>query len=120
MSFTSLQFLFFFPVVTALYFALPHRWRWLHLLVASCIFYMAFVPVYILILAFTIVIDYFAGIAIARAEGARRRAFLILSLVANLGVLAVFKYYDFVVGNLNELLALAHVRSSIPLLAMVL
>ena len=50
MSFTSLHFLLFFPIVTALYFALPYRSRWLLLLLASCYFYMAFVPVYILIL----------------------------------------------------------------------
>ena len=62
MLFNSLQFLFFFPIVTALYFLLPHRGRWLLLLIASCVFYMAFVPIYILILAFTIVVDYIAGI----------------------------------------------------------
>src|SRR5258706_4003858 len=72
MSFCSLQFLIFFPVVTALYFAVPQQTRWALLLVASCIFYMAFVPAYILILAGIIIIDYFAGLAIARAAGRRR------------------------------------------------
>jgi hypothetical protein len=38
MLFNSLQFALFFPLVTALYFALPHRWRWLLLLTASCYF----------------------------------------------------------------------------------
>ena len=47
MLFNSLQFALFFPLVTLLYFALPHRWRGHVLLVASCQFYMAFVPVYI-------------------------------------------------------------------------
>jgi hypothetical protein len=56
---------------------------------------MAFIPAYILILFFTILIDYVAGIQIEKATGARRKQFLILSLVANLGVLAVFKYYNF-------------------------
>jgi alginate O-acetyltransferase complex protein AlgI len=70
MLFNSFQFLcIFFPLVTGLYFVLPHRWRWLLLLVASCWFYMAFVPVYILILAFTIAVDYFAGLWIERSEG---------------------------------------------------
>jgi D-alanyl-lipoteichoic acid acyltransferase DltB (MBOAT superfamily) len=54
---------------------------------------MAFVPVYILILGFTIVIDYFAGILIEQAGGRRRKLFLIGSLIANIGVLCVFKYY---------------------------
>lgn len=65
------------------------------LLGASCYFYMAFKPVYILILGFTIIIDYFAGIYIENAVGTRRKLYLIISLVANIGVLAVFKYYNF-------------------------
>jgi len=92
MLFNSIQFLIFFPVVTILYFLLPQRFRWLHLLIASCIFYMYFVPIYILILLGTIIIDYIAGIMIEKAQGRRRKAFLVMSLVANIGVLSVFKY----------------------------
>ena len=101
MLFNSLEFVLFFIIVTALFFLLPHRYRWFLLLAASCYFYMVFVPIYILILAGTIVIDYIAGIIIENAEGKKRRAFLILSLAANLGVLAVFKYYNFFVENIN-------------------
>lgn len=57
---------------------------------------MVFKPEYILILGFTIIIDYFAGILIENSKGKKRKNWLILSLVANLGVLAVFKYYNFV------------------------
>ena len=103
MLFNSLAFLAFFPIVTILYFLTPHRWRWLLLLAASCVFYMAFIPVYILILVFTIVIDYFAGLGIAGATGARRRLFLVMSIVANVGVLAVFKYVDFFAANVNAI-----------------
>src|SRR5690606_7014999 len=104
MLFNSFQFIcIFFPLVTGLYFVLPHRWRWLLLLVASCWFYMAFVPVYILILAFTIGVDYFAGIWIEASAGRRRKWLLSASIVANLGVLAFFKYYNF----LNESIAAA-------------
>ena len=56
---------------------------------------MYFLPVYILILGFTIVVDYFAGIYISKSEGRRRKMFLVVSLVANIGVLAFFKYYNF-------------------------
>ena len=73
MTFNSLQFGIFFAAVTLLYFALPHRFRWAMLLVASCWFYMAFVPIYILILFFTIGVDYVAGILIESAGGATRR-----------------------------------------------
>ena len=96
MLFNSAQFLIFFPLVTALYFLVPHRMRWLLLLAASCFFYMAFVPEYILILGFTIVIDYAAGIVIANSQGARRKQWLVASLVANIGVLVLFKYFNFI------------------------
>ena len=119
MLFNSFEFLIFFPVVTILYFLIPHKWRWLHLLIASCIFYMAFIPVYILILVFTIVIDYFAGIYIEKAEGRRRRFFLVLSIVANLGTLAVFKYYNFFIDNVNELLGLSE-GDQLPFLNIIL
>ena len=52
MLFNSSAFAIFFPVVTAGYFILPHRFRWAWLLAASCLFYMYFIPVYILILRF--------------------------------------------------------------------
>jgi alginate O-acetyltransferase complex protein AlgI len=103
MLFNSIEFLFFFPVVTLIYFLLPHQWRWLHLLLASCVFYMAFIPKYIIILAFTIVVDYIAGIKIEASKGHQRRLFLIISILANVGILSLFKYYNFFISNINEL-----------------
>jgi alginate O-acetyltransferase complex protein AlgI len=104
MLFNSIQFALFFLVVTIVFFLIPHRFRWIHLLIASCVFYCAFVPIYILILFFTILIDYIAGIYIENAQGARRKLFLTISLVSNLGVLAFFKYYNFFIENVNELI----------------
>lgn len=103
MLFNSVNFLFFFIIVTGLYFILPHKYRWVLLLAASCYFYMAFVPVYILILGFTILIDYFAGILIEQAEGKTRKTFLFCSLAANIGILAVFKYYNFINDGISAL-----------------
>jgi D-alanyl-lipoteichoic acid acyltransferase DltB (MBOAT superfamily) len=104
MLFNSIEFMVFFPLVTLLFFALPHGWRWFLLLASSCYFYMAFVPVYILILAFTILIDYTAGIFIEDAQGARRRSFLLMSIAANVGVLAVFKYFNFLNENVTAVM----------------
>ena len=102
MLFNSFDFIIFFPLVTILYFLLPHKFRWFLLLVASCYFYMYFIPVYILILFFTIVIDYFAGILLEDAKNpARKKFYMGCSLVANIGVLAVFKYYNFFLDNIN-------------------
>lgn len=120
MLFNSLQFLVFFIIVTSLYFTMPYNRRWLLLLVSSCYFYMAFVPIYILILGFTIVIDYFAGIYIEDAKGRRRKFFLVCSLIANIGVLAVFKYYNFINQNLTSILQGFGFSSSIPFLSILL
>jgi alginate O-acetyltransferase complex protein AlgI len=96
MLFNSPAFLIFFIVVTTLYFLLDFRIRWLLLLLASCYFYMFFRPVYILILFFTIVIDYAAGILIENADSKKQKKFwLITSILANCGVLVFFKYAGF-------------------------
>jgi len=81
---------------------------------------MAFVPIYILILAFTIIIDYFAGRAIENVQGKKRKLYLIISLVANIGVLAVFKYYNFLNENLTALLGPLHIRNPAPVLKILL
>lgn len=121
MLFNSLEFALFFPVVTILFFLLPHRFRWMLLLAASCFFYMFFKPVYILILVFTIVIDYFAGIWIARQQDKKKRkVLLLLSIASNVGVLAVFKYYNFITINLNDAFQAVHQGSPIPLLHILL
>ena len=120
MLFNSAQFLVFFVVVTALYFLIPHRFRWSLLLGASCYFYMVFKPVYILILAFTITVDYVAGIAIENAPQPRRKLYLLASICANLGVLMMFKYYNFVNLALGDLFHSAGLPYSMPLLRMLL
>jgi len=120
MLFNSIEFVIFFVVVTTLYFSLPYNRRWLLLLISSCYFYMAFIPIYILILGFTIVVDYFAGIYIENAKGKRRKLLLITSLVANIGVLAVFKYWNFIVDNLSYLLKGFALDNPLPHLSILL
>jgi D-alanyl-lipoteichoic acid acyltransferase DltB (MBOAT superfamily) len=121
MLFNSLQFLVFFLVVTLWFFRIKNQKgrTWL-LLMASCYFYMAFVPVYILILGGTIVIDYVAGIQIAKKQGKARKAWLVASIIANVGILACFKYINFLAANINDTLRLFHVTKDIPLLRIVL
>ena len=50
MLFNSFEFLIFFPVVVSIYFLMPTRWRWLHLLIASYVFYMAWEPAYAILI----------------------------------------------------------------------
>jgi alginate O-acetyltransferase complex protein AlgI len=121
MLFNSIDFLIFFPLVTALFFMLPHRLRWLLLLLASCYFYMYFKPVYILILFLTIVVDYCAGILIHQAvDRKKRKRYLVLSIVVNVGILAIFKYYNFFNDNLSALLGSMGRHNPVPYLEILL
>jgi len=121
MTFNSLQFLVFFMVVTLWFFRLKNQKGriWL-LLIASCYFYMSFIPEYILILGGTIIVDYIAGFLIERNEGKKRMFWLVISLVANIGALAVFKYYNFFIHNIERSFSLFHLTISIPFLKMAL
>src|SRR2546430_9388794 len=121
MLFNSQEFLLFFVITTTLFFLLPHKVRWLLLLVASCVFYMFFKPEYILILAFTILIDYYAGLKIESApDQYRRKNYLVLSLIANIGILAVFKYFNFINDNITGLFNLTGHKNPIPYLKILL
>jgi alginate O-acetyltransferase complex protein AlgI len=120
MLFNSFHFLFFFVIITTLYFIIPHTKRWILLLAASCYFYMAFVPIYILILGFTIVVDYFAGIYIEKSQGKQRKFYLVCSLIANIGILCVFKYYNFINTNFSYLLHGFGLSNPIPYLSILL
>lgn len=95
MLFNSLHFLVFLPVVVAVYYLLPHRLRWMLIFVASCYFYMSFVPEYILILFFLIITDYFLAIAIEKNSGRIKTVYLVASLSSNFLLLFFFKYFNF-------------------------
>ncbi len=121
MLFNSLQFLIFFVVVTLWYYRLKgQKGRIMLLLIASCYFYMSFVPIYIVILGFTTIVDYLAGILIERTKGKTKKLWLVASIIANVGVLAYFKYYNFFIDNLNETLSFLGSSKEIPFLSIIL
>ncbi|MCX6733862.1 MAG: MBOAT family protein [Candidatus Peregrinibacteria bacterium] len=120
MIFNSLAFLAYFPIVTSLYFVLPHRFRWLLLFLASCVFYMYFVPVYILILFVLILIDYSAGLFIETSEGRKRKMFLWLSILSTCLVLFVFKYFNFFNDNVSAIAHFFHLNYPISTLKLML
>src|SRR5258708_33169281 len=99
MLFSTVQFFVFFAVVLVLHYALPRAARRWVLLGASYFFYMSWNPVFVLLLLTLTAIDFAAGLWIERCEDPRRKkTFLLLSLVANLGLLGIFKYYIFRAG----------------------
>ncbi|GGM86757.1 alginate O-acetyltransferase [Dyadobacter beijingensis] len=103
MLFNSLHFIVFFVFVTSAYYSVPWRSRWVLLLVASAYFYASFIPAYLLLLAVIILFDYLAGICIGLLTGWRRKCMLVMSIVANVGFLSFFKYYDFLIANMAAL-----------------
>jgi alginate O-acetyltransferase complex protein AlgI len=102
MLFNSLQFVLFFPLVVAMYFATPHRRRWALLLAASYYFYASWRPEYLLLLVASTAVDYVAALRMeAASTPGRRKAWLAASLASNLGMLGYFKYAGFLAGTLQ-------------------
>lgn len=96
MLFNSLHYLVFFPVTLLAYFVVPLRHRWALLLAASYYFYASWRPEYLALLVVSTVIDYGVALLMDRsADGPRRRLWLVVSLVSNLGLLGFFKYATF-------------------------
>lgn len=112
MTFNSLAFVVFFLIVTPVYFLLRGRGRLWFLTLASAYFYMYWNPWLIGVILFTTSVDFFAGQVMVRS--ARKRPWLILSLAANIGILSLFKYYDFLAASANSL------GARIPLLHLIL
>jgi alginate O-acetyltransferase complex protein AlgI len=102
MIFNSFNFLIFFTAVFVLFFFLKGPGRKVLLFVSSSVFYMWFIPQYILILYLTIGIDYFAAIQIEKSTDKKhKKLHLIIGIVNTCLVLSVFKYCNFFIDNLN-------------------
>lgn len=100
MLFTSLDYYLFLPIVALVFFITPVRFRWAWLLVASYYFYMDWNPWYIWLIVGSTLIDYTAALQIERApDRQRKKAWLWLSIAANLGLLFTFKYFNFLSGE---------------------
>ncbi|MFO7658793.1 MAG: MBOAT family O-acyltransferase [Bacteroidales bacterium] len=115
MLFNSLQFIFFFPIVVALYFALNPKYRWVLLLIASYYFYMCWNYKYIVLIMLSTVIDYFAGIGIHKSNKTfTRKLLLIGSLCTNLGLLFFFKYFGFFGESINYMFSKFNIFYNVP------
>lgn len=115
MVFSSVIFLFrFLPVFFILYYAAPGRMKNFILFLGSLFFYAWGEPVYVLLMLFSTVTDYFHGRMIERSRGTgKAKIFLVSSVIVNLAVLCFFKYADFLVQTVNSLLG-----TQIPLLGL--
>ena len=111
MLFNSYGFLGFFPVVCIFYYFIPIRFRYLFLLAASLFFYMCWNPKYVLLLLTSISITYLSGLLIEGTENiGRKKLFVWLSFLSNLGILFFFKYFNFAAASLSRALQLIHLQ----------
>ncbi len=123
MLFHTAQYAIFLAIVLGLSgLLLRHRkTREAMLLVASWVFYAAWSTKYLVLILFSTLLDFIIGAEIHRTENPLyRKTLLGVSLVGNLGVLALFKYYDFFADNLSVLLQFFGFHPSIPMLDVIL
>ena len=101
MVFNTLTFFVFFAIVVTLH-SLPFAWtiRKINLLIASYLFYAAWNPPFIILLWISTVVDWYAAQRLVSAQGEpSRRAWMLLSVIVNLGMLLYFKYGRFLEAN---------------------
>lgn len=116
MLFNSMGFLIFFPIVVLMYFLMPRQVKNLWLLGASYYFYMCWNARYALLLLTSTAITYLSGLLIQRAkENAACRKWVVAgSFVLNLSILFYFKYINFMLDLLGQLLRAVHVELQVP------
>ena len=105
MSFVSVSFLFFLPIVFLLYWTMQRQLKLqnISLLIASYVFYGWWDWRFLILILITSLSSFLSGLYIAKSHN--KRFFLTANICLNLGILAVFKYYGFFADNLNLLLS---------------
>jgi len=121
MLFNSFEFLLFFIVVTTTYFTLQHKYRWILLLLASYFFYGYWEVKYLSIIIISTLIDFYVGIKIDESKSqSRKRFYLYISLLSNLGILFIFKYFNFFIDNVSEIIKINNPNFELPLMELLL
>ena len=121
MLFNSFDFICFFPIVVLIYYLVPHKFRYIWLLLTSYYFYMCWNVEYALLLLTSTVITYISGLLIdkIKKENASKNIlatkFVVgCSFVLNIGILVFFKYFEFIIDNLQKVLGALNIRFEVP------
>lgn len=102
MSFISLQFIIFLLVVFIIYWSLPKKWQWIILLISSYYFYMCWNVRYVILIFITTCVSWICALIIERLRVKRQKLIVIgFCLFTCLGILFVFKYYNFAVESVE-------------------
>jgi len=122
MNFNSGVFLIFLPVVVAVNWLLPHKFRKYWLLAASYFFYMYANPSLVILLLISTALDYCCSHGIEHFRGNKpvMKLLLLISILGNLGILFTFKYFDFFAGTVNAICAAAGFPYQVPELGLIL
>ena len=120
MVFSSILFIFrFLPIAMVLYFLTPNKFKNLTLLGVSLAFYSWGEPKYFLIMLASIFVDYLVSRGIEKYRKNKKISimFLLISILFNLGMLFFFKYFNFFLENINNILgiSLKYVKITLPL-----
>ncbi len=116
MLFSSIFFIFYFlPVVLFLYYAVPKKAKNTVLLIASIIFYSWGEPVYVFLMIFSAIFNYFMAIDIAREKKHGKKSTLIFTVVMNLLILGFFKYYGFLLDTVSSVFGVSINYTPLPL-----
>jgi alginate O-acetyltransferase complex protein AlgI len=113
MTFHSLPFVVFLPLVLGVYWLLAHRRQNILLLAASYVFYGFVHPWFVAIMLVSTTVDYWAGQRMEDRPHHRKR-YLAASVSVNLGMLAVFKYFNFFVDNVRLVLETIEIAANGP------
>lgn len=101
MVFSSIAFLFYFlPIVLGIYYIVPNKAKNLVLLIASLFFYFYGEPTYGIIMVLSIVLTYIFGLLMDKYPN-HKKTFLTLSIILSIGILVYFKYFNFLMDNIN-------------------
>lgn len=96
MLFNSLQYAIFLPIVFALYWILPHKWRWILILASSYYFYMNWNAKYLLLIVFITFITYIGSLLIEKAKDRKQQKLCVgMVIFVSIAILFVFKYFNF-------------------------
>lgn len=103
MLFNSMAFAIFLPIVFVMYWCIPFKYRWVLLLISSYYFYMSWDPKYVFLILFTTVVSYTAALLLEKQKEEKSKKLIIASvLIVCLGVLFVFKYFNFFSESLSS------------------
>ncbi len=117
MVFNSVDFLIFFPIVLFVYFLIPRKVRYIWLLITSYYFYMSWNPKYAILIAVSTVITYASGVLMGRLKTGnqetvkkKKKWIVAISFITNIGILFFFKYFDFALAYVNQVLDAFHIQ----------